>query len=144
MSDTALQNLVGSQPDGITEVIGFQIVEQLRDGEGGIASQIFAPQARPTIALHDWIKHRLPIVRTVNVARTQGTMLKVTMLVEDEQRMITTATKMAVISRGFLLAVNWAFGAVDIQNQIGRSAQSLNPVHPLAVQDQSAQSGSFC
>ncbi len=33
-----LQNLVGAQPDGIVEVVGFQIVEQLRDREGGIAT----------------------------------------------------------------------------------------------------------
>lgn len=52
------------------------------------------------------------------------------MLVEDEQRMITTTTKMAVLSRGFLPARNslpgrrmehspeGAFGAVDVQDQI--------------------------
>lgn len=49
-------------------------------------------------------------------------MLKVTMLVEDEKRMITTTTKMAVISRSFLLSVHWAFGAIDIEDQIRRFA----------------------
>jgi len=33
------------------------------------------------------------------------------MLVEDEQWMITAAAEIAVISRGFLLAVHRAFGA---------------------------------
>ncbi len=134
MPNAALQNLVGLQPDGIAEVVGFQIVEQFRDSEGGIATKIFAPQASPAIALHDRIKHGQPIVRAMNVARTQGTAFKVAMLVEDEQRMTTAATEVTIISRGFLLAVNRAFGAVDVQDQIGAFAQSLNPINPLAGQ----------
>ena len=97
MSDTALQNLVGLQPDGIAEPIGFQIVEQFRDGEGGISPQIFAPQARPTIALHDWIKHGLPVIRAMSVSRSQRTAFQIPVLIEDEQRVITTTAEVAVI-----------------------------------------------
>lgn len=71
MSDTALQNLVDLQPDGITELIGVQIVEQLRDGVGGVTAQIFAPQTRPAVTLNDRVKDGLPVVRTVNVAGAQ-------------------------------------------------------------------------
>ena len=122
MCNAPLQNLVGLQPNGVAEVIGFQIIEQLRDGESSISPQIFAPQARPTIALHDWIKHGSPIVRAMNVSRLQRTAFQIPVLVEDEQRVITTATEVTIISRGFLLAVYRALGAVYIEGQVGRSA----------------------
>lgn len=98
MSYAALQNLVGLQPDGITEVIDFQIVEHFRDSKGSIATQVFAPQASPAITFDNRIKHGLPVVRTVNIAGAQRAALQITMLVEDEQRMITCAAEVAVIS----------------------------------------------
>ena len=63
----------------------------------------------------------------------KGTAFQITMLVEHEQRMITVTTKMAVISRSFLLAVYRAYGTINIQDQIGRFAQPLNPVNPLSA-----------
>lgn len=98
----ALQNLVGSQTDGIAKLVGFQIFEQLRNSEIGITAQVLAPETRPTIALQNRVKHGLPIVRAVNVFRSQRTAFPITMLVEDKQRMIAAAVKMAVVGRAFL------------------------------------------
>lgn len=64
----------------------------------------------------------------------KGTAFQITVLVEHEQRMITATTKMAVISRSFLLAVYRAYRTINIQDQIGRFAQPLNPVNPLAAE----------
>jgi len=61
VSYPSLQNLVGAKPDGIAEIIGFQIVEQLRDGEGGVSAQIFAPQTRPAVTLNDRVKDGLQL-----------------------------------------------------------------------------------
>ena len=82
--NTLMQNLVGPQPDGIAETVGFQIVEQFENGEGSIGTQIPAPQTRPAITFDHGVKHRLSSMRAVNITGAQGTAFQVAMLVEDE------------------------------------------------------------
>jgi len=116
MSNTAFQYLVASQSDGIAKFIGFQIIKQVRNGEGSIGTQIFAPHARPPVALDDGVKYGLPIIGAVNIAGAKRAPLKVAVLVEDKQRMITGAAEMPVPGRAFLRSVHRAYGTIDIQD----------------------------
>ena len=86
------------KPDGIAEVIGLQIVEQLGNGEGGIATVVFAPETGLSVAFDDKVEHGSPIVRIVNFARAEGTAFQITMLVEHEQQITAGAVEMTVLS----------------------------------------------
>ena len=48
--------------------------------------------------------------------------------------MVAGAAEMAVVCGAFLVAMDRAFGTVDIEDQRRRSALRLNPVDPVPVQ----------
>lgn len=119
MRNMAFQDLVASQPDGIAEFVGFEIIKQIRHSEGGIGAQTLARAARPPVALNVGIKHCPSIMGAVNVAGAKRTRLKIAVLLEDKERVMSGAAEMPVPGRAFLRSMNRALGTVDIWNQIG-------------------------
>jgi hypothetical protein len=66
----------------------------------------------------------------VGVTRSQETALRITELVEQEERVIAGAAEMAVPDRPFLLAMGRAFGAVHVENDAARRLAIVDPVDP--------------
>ena len=67
MGDAFLKNRVGFETDGILVILGFQEIIDVRDGEGGISSEI-APQLAIPIPGDNWLQHVAPTVGTMHVA----------------------------------------------------------------------------
>src|SRR3954453_6302427 len=108
ISDLILQDLVGRQPDRVAGTLGFKKLVDLRIGKSCITSEIQMLH-NASIASDHWFQHSAPAVGTMHIARPQRTPLDIAKLVEYEQRMITGAGKVAVISTAFLFAVGGAF-----------------------------------
>ncbi len=71
MSDTFLENLVGFEADGVLVTLGFQESVEIRQGEGGIPSEV-AAQAPIPVALNDRFQNVAPDVGAVDVAGSPG------------------------------------------------------------------------
>jgi hypothetical protein len=74
VADAFLEHAVGRQPD--------RVLEALRVGKGGIGAEIEARDLAP-IARHDRVKHVLPAVGAMHVARTKGAAFQIAELVEE-------------------------------------------------------------
>lgn len=96
VGDIALQHLVRGEPDGIEHALGFEIIVDLGRSEGRVTPEIETDIAR-FVAIHDGNQHIAPFVGAMHVAGAQRTTLKVAKLVEQKQRMITDAAKVAII-----------------------------------------------
>ena len=72
----------------------FKIIVDARRRKSGIAAKGNACALAP-VTLDDRLEDALPIVGTVNVTGTKSTSLQITELVEDEERMVAGATKVA-------------------------------------------------
>ena len=92
MGNAFLKNLVGFEADGILEILGFQEFIDVRRGEGGVPSEI-ATQVPFPVTLDDRFQNVAPTVSAMNIAGAQGTPLKVTELVEQEQPMVAGAVE---------------------------------------------------
>ena len=83
MSDTFLENLVLRYTDCVQEALGFEVFVKIRQGEGGIPSEV-AAQVPTLVANDNRFQHTFPVVGAVDVARTQGTPFHIAELVEQE------------------------------------------------------------
>jgi len=92
MSDTFLKNLIGFEADDVFVILGFQKLVYVRCGEGGISPEIAAQVPFP-VTLDDRFQNVAPTVGAMNIAGAQGTPLKVTELVEQEQPMVAGAVE---------------------------------------------------
>src|SRR5260370_41563654 len=81
VSDLALQDGVGRQPDRIAVALGFEELVDLRVGKGRIAAEI-APLHGAPVANDHWLQHVPPAGGAVDVTRAQGTPLQIAELVE--------------------------------------------------------------
>ena len=83
MADAFLENLVGFEADRVQEALGFEVIVNLRRGEGGIAPEI--QSYLPTLIANDnRLQHAFPVIGTVDVAGTEGTPFQIAELVEQE------------------------------------------------------------
>jgi hypothetical protein len=73
------------------------------------------------------IQNTVPI--TIYVAIAKEGSLRVSILIEAEQRMITGILEVAVVDRAFLTAVGRDDRTVHIKDDILRRAALLNPVY---------------
>src|SRR4051794_28407007 len=133
MSDPILQHLVGRQPDRVAGTLGFEILVDLRIGEGCITPEIQMLYNAPVTRNHR-LQHRAPAVGTMDVARSQHTPLDIAELIEHEQRMIAGAGEMTVIGTAFLLAVSRAFARIHVKYDCLRRSPPAHFVNPLARQ----------
>jgi hypothetical protein len=101
MSDALLQDIVGWQPDRILEAFGLQELVDLWIREGGVGAEVASYLPGP-VTCDRGLKHILPTVRRMDIARTQHTAFQIAKLVEDEQRVITGA----VTGVGFPCAID--------------------------------------
>ena len=70
MADAFLENLVGFEADRVQEALGFEVIVNLRR-EGGIAPEI--QSYLPTLIANDnRLQHAFPVIGTVDVAGTEG------------------------------------------------------------------------
>lgn len=95
IADTLLQDVVCGQADGILDSRAFQELVHPRLSESGVASKGDTFH-RSLVARDDRLKHLLPAVRAVNVARAKRTALEIAELIEHEERVIARAAEMAV------------------------------------------------
>ena len=73
---------VGFEADRVQEALGFEVIVNLRRGEGGIAPEIQA--YLPTLIANDnRLQHAFPVIGT-HVAGTEGTPFQIAELVEQE------------------------------------------------------------
>ena len=77
----------------------------------GIAAQVPFP-----VTLDDRFQNVAPAVGAMNIAGAQRTPLKVTERVEQEQRMLTGAAEMTIVSRSLLFAMGRTDAAVHVEN----------------------------
>ena len=92
MGNAFLKNLVGFEADDVFVILGFQKLVYVRCGEGGISPEIAAQVPFP-VTLDDRFQNVAPTVGAMNIAGAQGTPLKVTELVEQEQPMVAGAVE---------------------------------------------------
>ena len=85
VSDLALQDAVGRQPDRITHALGFEELVDLGFGEGRITSEIETLHRVPVAGDH-WLQHYTPAISAMDVTGSQSTPLDIAELVEYEQR----------------------------------------------------------
>ena len=133
MADPVLQDLVGRQPDGVLEALGFEELVDLRLGKGRIAPKIEALHAAPVARDHRF-QHRPPVIGAMHIARPQGAPLHIAKLVEHEQRVVAGAAEMSVVGAAFLLAVGRALARIHVEHDGLRRSPLVHPVDPLAGQ----------
>ena len=92
MGNAPLENLIGFEADDVFVILGFQEFIKVRQGKGGIPSEIAAQVPFP-VTLDDRFQNVAPTVGAMNIAGAQGTPLKVTELVEQEQPMVAGAVE---------------------------------------------------
>ena len=92
--DLPLQHLVAGEPDSVEDAPLLHVLVDLRLGEGGIGPEVPA-HSRPPVAGHDGIQHLPPVVGAVDIPRTQHGPLAVPELVEDKDRVIARAARLA-------------------------------------------------
>ena len=100
-----LKDIVCGKPDGIQKALLLQVFINPRLGKGGIPTKVFA-EFLLLVASHDRFQQLLPAIRTVNVAGPKHGIFAISELVEAKQGMVTSASEMAVVGRGFLLAMD--------------------------------------
>ena len=71
-----------------------------------------------------------PAVSAINIAGAQRTPLKVTELVEQEQRMVAGAAEVIIVSRSLLFAMGRTDAAVHVENDHLRWTAVMNTVDP--------------
>ena len=91
----------------------------------GIAAQVPFP-----VTLDDRFQNVAPAVGAMNIAGAQRTPLKVTERVEQEQRMLTGAAEMTIVSRSLLFAMGRTDVAVHVENDHLRWTAVMNTVDP--------------
>ncbi len=105
--DVPQQRIIGRQPDGILETLGFQILIELRVGKGGIGPKI-VPQVTTLIACHHRFQHLPPILGAMHITVAQQGLLHIAKLIEAKQRVVAGAAEMSVVGSAFLLAIGLA------------------------------------
>ena len=90
--------------NAIKSVFRLKITIHTRIGKRGITTEE-ACYILILISSHNRFQYFSPLVSTVYIAITQHHSFNITVLVEAEQWMITTAPKVSVIGRTFLIAV---------------------------------------
>ena len=87
IADSALQDVIGWQPDRVADALGFAELVHLGIGESCITWETEALYYVPIAGDHR-LQHRLPTGGTVHVAWPQRAALDIAELVEHEQRVI--------------------------------------------------------
>ena len=90
MADPLLQDAVRRQTNRVFDPLGFEILVDLGIGEAGVGAKINARDLAP-IPRHDRLKHAVPSIGAVDVARTKRASFQIAELVEHEERMIARA-----------------------------------------------------
>ena len=81
MGDTFLKNLIGFKTDDVFVILSFQEFIKVRQGKGGIPSEVAAQVPFP-VTLNDGFQNVPPSVGAVDVAGAQGASFQITELVE--------------------------------------------------------------
>jgi hypothetical protein len=115
VSDLALQDAVGRQPDCITHPLGFEELIDLGVGEGRITSEI-QPLHDAAVAGDHWLQHYAPAISAMDLTRSQSAPLNIAELVEHEQWVIAGAGEMAVVGAAFLVAVGRALARIRVEH----------------------------
>jgi hypothetical protein len=94
--DGLLQHGIGRETDSICHVPWLQRLVEGREGKGRVGADDDGLSPGP-VPVHDGQEHLLPRVGTVNVARPERGREAVTVLVEDEKRMVADGLEVAVV-----------------------------------------------
>lgn len=83
MGNVFLENSVRFEADGVEEALTFQILVDVRRGEGGVPSEV-AVQVPFPVTPDDRFQNLTSTVGAVDVAGVQGTPFQIAKLVEQE------------------------------------------------------------
>ncbi len=110
------QHGVGWQPDGVEEVVLFQVLVDLRAGKAGVAPELFA-QPRLGVPFYNRVQQIPPAIRAGDVTLSQHRAFTVAELVEAEQRVIADASVVTVVLGSLLLAMYRALRTIQVQDE---------------------------
>ena len=105
VSDLALQDAVGRQPDRITHALGFEEFVDLGVGKGCVTSEIETLHRVPVAGDH-WLQHYAPAISAMDVTGSQRAPLDIAELIEHEQWVITGAAEVPIVGTAFLARSN--------------------------------------
>src|SRR5690348_11100890 len=86
------------------------------------------------VTSNHWLQHRAPAIGTMDIARPQSTSLDIAELVEHKQRVVTGASKVAIVGAPFLLAVGRAFARIHVEYDGLQPSPPTHFVNPLTGQ----------
>jgi hypothetical protein len=115
-----VQLRIALDTDGVIPALGFQQVEDRRDGEGRIPPEPPPGDRGPGgggIAREHRLQHFRPAIRAVDIAGTQAAPLQITELVEHEQRVQAPRPEMTIPRRSLLIAVDRVLRAVHVRRR---------------------------
>jgi hypothetical protein len=114
VSDRVFQYRVARKPQGVQETLRLQVLVDLRIRKRSVSTKELR-NCFTTIALHDRLKHRTPVVGAVHVPVTKRDPLQIAMLVEQKQRVIAGALEVAVAGVPFVIAVCRADRGISVR-----------------------------
>src|SRR5450759_3601480 len=97
--------VVRLEPDGIEDRVIFQVLVDVRRGEGCVPPQVELLFHR-LVPVHYGLQELPPAVTRVGVARPQYRTLAVTVVVEAKERVVAGGFKEAIVGRALLAAVD--------------------------------------
>ncbi len=115
VGNTFLQNFIGFETDDVFVILTFKKFTKVGRGKSGIPLEIVAQVPFP-VTLDDRFQNVAPAVGAMNIAGAQRTPLKVTELVEQEQRMLAGAAEVTIVSRSLLFFMGRTDAAVHVEN----------------------------
>ncbi len=130
MLDFAVQNAIGGQTDDILEVLGFQILVDLRFGKGCIAPKEMR-NIPITVSGYYWFQHRSPVLGAVHIAFAEQGIFDIAKLIETEEGVIAHAPEMPVVRSAFLPAKGLADRAIHVQHEFFHWRLLVKPINPV-------------
>ena len=132
MDNTFLKNLIGFKADDVFVILTFQEFIKIRQGKGGISSEV-AAQAPFPVTLNDGFQNLTLTISAVDIARAKGTPFQIAKLVEQEKGMIAGAAEVTIVRRSLLFAMGRTDATVHVENDHLRRATVMNTVDPDPV-----------
>ena len=135
--DLFVELRVAFDADGVIPALGFQQIEERRDGECGVGTEPPPGDRRPSgrrVSRQHRPQDIFPAIGAVHIAGAQRTPLQFAELVEHEQGMQALRLEMAVPGRSLLIAMHRAFRAVHVQRDDLRRPPVMHRVDPATRQ----------
>ena len=113
----AMKYVIALQPYHIGVIFRFKKTINLRICKASIATE--EPRGvRGSVTGNDGFQDVLPVVGTMNISIAKRSLLHIAKLIETKQRVITGASKIAIVSSALLIAIGWTDRTVHIKDNL--------------------------